>query len=290
MQNIPYNSFYHIKIQYTVRYIRYNFWAAIFNLSRFSILYKNKLQFCLLTILNHRYPESIEWFIKDQAFSPSYNLAPPSSRQKVVSYFRYSCELTYGTGGMGWGRSQIIRGRENLVLYKSFNTLNRDPIRKQSAFRPFSLFLYPLGWPTVREAAWAGARAHSVQPTGADGGRALHPGVRGGLPGAGGRAGGLPGGRPLGPAPPQAGLRPAHCHAHRRLQCGGGVGIIGIGIIFENMDSKMMLKRSVWWCVSHENFRAILNCTDSSLLFAVNAKCQRRWRSCKSLLFVIRNN
>ncbi len=36
--------------------------------------------------------ESIEWFIEDQAFSPSYDLAPPPlSRQKVVSLAQSSC-------------------------------------------------------------------------------------------------------------------------------------------------------------------------------------------------------
>jgi hypothetical protein len=43
---------------------------------------------------------------------------------------------------------------------------------------------------------------------------------------------------------------------------------LALAIIFENVDAKIMLKRSV----SHENFRAVSTCKDSSLLFAVNAK------------------
>ncbi len=62
-------------------------------------------------------PDSIQWFIEDQVFSPSYDLAslpthPPS--QKVVFLSQSSSvspvELT------GLGRSQIIRRRESLVL------------------------------------------------------------------------------------------------------------------------------------------------------------------------------
>ncbi len=52
----------------------------------------------------------------------------PLSRQQVVSLSPSSyvspVEPTHwGGGGMWWGRSQIIRRRESLVLYKSFNTL-----------------------------------------------------------------------------------------------------------------------------------------------------------------------
>ncbi len=73
--------------------------------------------------------KSIEWFIEDQAISPSYDLAPqppsslPLSYQQLVSSCVSAVELTDGRGGSGWGRSQIIRMRESLVLYKSFNTL-----------------------------------------------------------------------------------------------------------------------------------------------------------------------
>ncbi len=49
-------------------------------------------------------PESIERFMDDYAFSPSYDLAPLSSQQ-VVSLSRSSCvspvELTNGRGGRG---------------------------------------------------------------------------------------------------------------------------------------------------------------------------------------------
>jgi hypothetical protein len=71
-------------------------------------------------------------FIEDQAFSPSYDLAPPPppsplSGQQVVSRFKSSCvspvELTDGRRGRGWGRSQIVRRRVSLVLHISLNTL-----------------------------------------------------------------------------------------------------------------------------------------------------------------------
>ncbi len=75
--------------------------------------------------------ESIKWFLENQAFSPSYDLAPspPSHpfRQQVVSLYQSSgvspVQLTEGRGRRGCGRSQIIRWRESLVLYKSFNAL-----------------------------------------------------------------------------------------------------------------------------------------------------------------------
>ncbi len=52
-------------------------------------------------------PESIEWFIEDQAFLPSDYFPPPPPSQQVVSLSQYSCvlpvELTDGRGG-GFGR------------------------------------------------------------------------------------------------------------------------------------------------------------------------------------------
>ncbi len=108
-------------------------------------------------------PESIQWFIEDQAFSRSYDfdLAPsqpssPLSHQQVVSLSHSSCaspvELTDGRGGRGWWRSQIIRPRESLVLYKSFNTLWVKLIHS-SAFTgrilpasPLFLFFFPPRW------------------------------------------------------------------------------------------------------------------------------------------------
>ncbi len=83
-------------------------------------------QVCFLTT-----PESIERFIEDQPLSLSYDLAPPHplsplSRQQVLSLCQSSCvspvELTNRRVG-GGGVCKIIRVRESLVLYKSFNTL-----------------------------------------------------------------------------------------------------------------------------------------------------------------------
>jgi hypothetical protein len=52
---------------------------------------------------------------------------PSPTLSSKISLSQSSCvspvELTDGRVGRGWKRSQIIRGRESLVLYKSFNTL-----------------------------------------------------------------------------------------------------------------------------------------------------------------------
>ncbi len=53
--------------------------------------------------------ESIEWIIEDQAFSPSYDLAPPQPPSTLAVFLPVD--------------GQIIRRRKRLVLYKSFNTL-----------------------------------------------------------------------------------------------------------------------------------------------------------------------
>ncbi len=68
--------------------------------------------------------ESNEWFFEVQAFSPSFDLAPPirsvsstgdtGKRERKTTCWR-------GEGGRGWGRSQIIWGRERLVLYNSYS-------------------------------------------------------------------------------------------------------------------------------------------------------------------------
>ncbi len=98
--------------------------------------------YCSLTAQSHTHnetvteshAENIELFIDDQAFSPSYDLAPPSPTPvSKLSLFlslpvcRRSSLLT-GEGGRGWERSQIIRRRESLVIYKSFNTLRSQAL------------------------------------------------------------------------------------------------------------------------------------------------------------------
>ncbi len=69
---------------------------------------------------------------KDQAVSPSYCMATPPPPLPSASYSvslaqsslgRRSILLTGEGRGGGCGRSQIIRRRESLVLYNSFNTL-----------------------------------------------------------------------------------------------------------------------------------------------------------------------
>jgi hypothetical protein len=76
--------------------------------------------------------ESIELFIEDQAFSPSYELSPtppynPFSRDQVVSLSQSSygspIELTDRRGGEGVEEEPNDTTTRKLVLYKSFNTL-----------------------------------------------------------------------------------------------------------------------------------------------------------------------
>jgi hypothetical protein len=71
--------------------------------------------------------ESIERFIDDQAFSPSYDLAPPPpppvsklDQQHTGRPRMRDTLLTEEGGARVWGRSHIIQWRESLVLYKSF--------------------------------------------------------------------------------------------------------------------------------------------------------------------------
>ncbi len=69
------------------------------------------LQFLLLVQFHYIPPlqcfhsEGIEWFIENQAFSPSYDLAPPPSRPSFVSLpvCRRKSLLTGEEGGGAWG-------------------------------------------------------------------------------------------------------------------------------------------------------------------------------------------
>ncbi len=72
----------------------------------------------------------IEWFTEEQAFWTSYNLAPspphPVSNLSLflsLSVLRRSSLLSGERRGGCGGGAKIIRRRENLVLYKSINTL-----------------------------------------------------------------------------------------------------------------------------------------------------------------------
>ncbi len=62
---------------------------------------------------------SVVWF----GSSPTPS---PLSRRHTGKLRKKDNLLTGGVGGKGWVRSQIIRPRESLVLYKSFNTLCPD--------------------------------------------------------------------------------------------------------------------------------------------------------------------
>ncbi len=91
------------------------------------------LQLCSFFSLTPRtfWTESMEWFIEDQAFSSSYGLAPPPPPSPIVrkldrrhtGRLRKRDNVLMGEGGRGWERSQFLRQRESLVLYKSLNTL-----------------------------------------------------------------------------------------------------------------------------------------------------------------------
>ncbi len=67
----------------------------------------------LFVLVHHsvQMPESIEWFIEDQAFSPSYDLAPPatplpSSVSKLSLFLRLLCVAgREGKGGGGGAKS-----------------------------------------------------------------------------------------------------------------------------------------------------------------------------------------
>jgi hypothetical protein len=98
---------------------------------------------------------STEWLIDDQAFLPSYVLAPPTpppppplpsaSRLSFSSSYVSPVEITDGRGGEGVGRSQIIRRRDRLVLdlYKSFNTLccTYNPVLPLCCIYAYILFI-----------------------------------------------------------------------------------------------------------------------------------------------------
>ncbi len=95
--------------------------------------YDERLQYSIgIAVWVRSKSKSIEWFIEDQAFTPSYGLAPPPPHPtpSLVSKFdrphtgrlRKRDNLLTGERGKEWGRSQIIRERENLALNKSFNT------------------------------------------------------------------------------------------------------------------------------------------------------------------------
>ncbi len=74
--------------------------------------------------------ERIEWFEEDWAFSRSYELAPPppplasvnSTGDTQEDWEKRETTFWWEGRRKRWGRSQIIRRRESLVLYKSFNT------------------------------------------------------------------------------------------------------------------------------------------------------------------------
>ncbi len=103
--------------------------------------------------------ESIGRFIEDQAFSRSYELAPPPPRPPLpsascLSFSVFLCVsgcAYWRERGRGWGRSQIIRPQESPVFYKSFNTLRvivyRGKIRVKITQPPLSCVYAAWGKP-----------------------------------------------------------------------------------------------------------------------------------------------
>ncbi len=76
-----------------------------------------------------------------QAFSPSYDLAPPSPPTSPVSKLSLFLSLpvchrkSLLMGERGWmGRSQISRRRESIILYKPLNTLCLGPTSSTNGF------------------------------------------------------------------------------------------------------------------------------------------------------------
>jgi hypothetical protein len=76
------------------------------------------------------------YIIEDQAFSPSYDLAPypsPLSCQQIVSLSQASCVSPMEHSDWKGGRvregvrRQTIKRQERLVLYNPFTTLWRAP-------------------------------------------------------------------------------------------------------------------------------------------------------------------
>ncbi len=68
-------------------------------------------------------PESIERFIGDQAFLPSYDLAPPPlPSASGLSFSVFLCVAYRAYWRERWGKG-VIRRRDSLVLFKSFNNL-----------------------------------------------------------------------------------------------------------------------------------------------------------------------
>ncbi len=79
-------------------------------------------------------PESIEWFIEDQTFSPLP--LPPLSTGATQEHWQRETTCWWERG---WGRSQIIRPQESLVLYKSFST--DTPLNNLSCACPLQDYL-----------------------------------------------------------------------------------------------------------------------------------------------------
>ncbi len=67
-------------------------------------------------------PESIEWFKGDQAFS-LYDLAPLPPPPVIKLSLFHSLPARRRSSFFYWREGPIIRRRESLILYNSFNTL-----------------------------------------------------------------------------------------------------------------------------------------------------------------------
>ncbi len=105
------------------------FWEYI-NRNFFALWLTSSGGLCYLHPNGNRVkPENIEWFIENQAFSRSFDLAPPHplppfpvSKLSLFLTLPVYCPSSL-LMGEGFGRSQIIRPLVGLFLYKSFNTI-----------------------------------------------------------------------------------------------------------------------------------------------------------------------
>jgi hypothetical protein len=90
----------------------------------------------ILNLFRHSSPKSIEWFIEDQAFSSSYDLAPPRPLQSVCSAgdtqedWEIETTCPYGRGGRGGGgsKSHLREGKPGplyIIQYSFLFTTSR---------------------------------------------------------------------------------------------------------------------------------------------------------------------
>ncbi len=78
-----------------------------------------EVQYCSVSLrdIDSGSPESIEWFIEEQTRLSVILLLPNPSRLSFSVFLCVAGQAYRRPRGRGWGRSQIIRQRESLVIY-----------------------------------------------------------------------------------------------------------------------------------------------------------------------------